>query len=55
MTTPSDPDQDGFEFAGEPEAPDASAAILDEFIPDDADAEEADAPDSADDPLPPAA
>jgi hypothetical protein len=31
MSLPSDPNQDGFEFAGEPAEADASAAILDEL------------------------
>lgn len=31
MSLPSDPNQDGFEFAGDPAEPDASAAILSEL------------------------
>jgi hypothetical protein len=31
MNLPSDPNQDGFEFAGEPAEPDPASAILDEF------------------------
>ena len=32
MTMSSDPNQDGFEFAGDPEEPDPAGAILDEEI-----------------------
>ena len=35
MTLDSDPNQDGFDVAGEPNEPDADAAILAEYVPDD--------------------
>jgi hypothetical protein len=38
MTMSSDPNQDGFEFAGDPEEPDPAGAIFDEEIPGDDDA-----------------
>jgi len=43
MTMSSDPNQDGFEFAGDPEEPDPDGAIFDEQISDD------DADDAGDD------
>jgi len=33
MTMPSDPNQDGFEYAGDPDEPDPAGAIFDEEIP----------------------
>lgn len=40
MTLPSDPNQDGFEFAGIPSEPDPAGAILNELAPDDLDGEQ---------------
>jgi len=34
MTMSDDPNQDGSEFAGDPEEPDPAGAIFDEEIPD---------------------
>lgn len=65
MSLPSDPDQTGIEFAGVPDSPDPTGAILEEGIPDTAgDGVEstddkaddgADEPDDADDDEPDAA
>jgi hypothetical protein len=49
MTLPSDPDQDGFEFAGEPDEPSPAGAILAEFVPDDDDGGDDDDDDGGDD------
>ncbi|MBF4573412.1 hypothetical protein ITJ64_12875 [Herbiconiux sp. VKM Ac-1786] len=61
MSLPSDPDQTGIEFAGVPDSPDPTGAILEEGIPDTSgDGVErtddgADEPDDADDDEPDAA
>jgi hypothetical protein len=42
MTLPSDPNQDGFMFAGDPAEPDPATAILDEFADAEAPADDTD-------------
>lgn len=61
MSLPSDPDQNGFEFAGVPASPDPAGAILEEGIPEQTGAggesidDGADEPDDADTAAPDAA